>query len=112
MFPPEGVPSLEMLLDSGSCEPDEADDSEGGDGDNDDDECRALGAGQVLGKMSETDDMEHHEDNEETGECTGSSSDEDSDADNGMGRKAGVVRVMVESFADRCVKICAIFTLF
>ena len=38
MFPPEGVPSLDMLLDSGSCEPNDADDSEGGDGDNDDEE--------------------------------------------------------------------------
>ena len=48
-------------------------------------------------------DLEHAAD--EGSEIDDTSSDGDSDADNGMGRKAGAVRVMVESFADRCVVI-------
>lgn len=94
-----------MLLDSGSCIQNEAEESEGDD--DDDDESCAFGGGQVAEVTTTTDDPEQTQEDDETGECDGSSSDEDSGADNCMGRKTGVVRVMVESFADRCVTLLA-----
>lgn len=102
VFPPEGVPSLEMLLDSGSSERDQADELEDKNYGENDGEFHAFGGGHALEETNETDDSEHDEETVETEECDGSSSDGDSDADNGMGRKTGAVRVMVESFADRC----------
>jgi hypothetical protein len=104
VFPPEGVPSLDMLLDSGSLQ-NEAMGSEGSD---DDDESCTFSGGQSAEVTSATDDPEHNQEDDETRDCEGASSDEDSDADNGMGRKTGVVRVMVESFADRCVNLLAV----
>ena len=89
-------------MDSGSSERDQADELEDRNHGENDGECHAFGGGHALEETNETDDSEHDEEAVETEECDGSSSDGDSDADNGMGRKTGAVRVMVESFADRC----------
>ena len=100
VFPPEGVPSLDMLLDTGSCEQTEADLAEG---DHDEFAIDKDQEGQAAEDTSETDCSEQNVEVGEASEVEDSSSDGDSDADNGMGRKTGAVRVMVESFADRCV---------
>ena len=107
MFPPEGVPSLDMLLETDICEHDEAEESEADDDDNDcDTAVDAMGSerGQAA---TDVDDVDNDHVAGEGSEIDDTSSDGDSDADNGMGRKAGAVRVMVESFADRCVVISA-----
>jgi hypothetical protein len=101
VFPPEGVPSLDILLDTGSFEQAEADLSEG-----DDDERTNDNGGQAAEESSESDGTDQNQEADEPSELDDSSSDGDSDADNGMGRKAGAVRVMVESFADRCAAVC------
>jgi hypothetical protein len=88
-----------MLLDSGSSQQHDADLSEGGD------DCDGDNGGQTVEETSGTDDPETREEVDEASEADDSSSGGDSDADNGMGRKTGAVRVMVESFADRCVAL-------
>ncbi len=104
MFPPEGVPSLEMLLVTDVGERDEAEESEGDDDDNCDTAGAAMGSekGQAATEICNV-DKDHVA--EEASEIDDSSSDGYSDDDNGMGRKTGAARFMVESFADRCVAI-------
>ena len=113
VFPPEGVPSLEMLLDAGSCEQVEAEHSAADDDDDNEDDNGA----QAVEEIDETDDSEQNVEAGDASDHDDSSSNGDSDADNGMGRKTGAVRVMVESFADRCVALrdsseCSFCSLF
>jgi len=109
VFPPEGVPSLDMLLDTGISEQSAAGGAdEESDCDDDDHDDEVLGGGQAAEELDEADDTEQDQEVGETEECgdddDDSSSGGESDADNGMGRKTGAARVMVESFADRCVQ--------
>ena len=109
VFPPEGVPSLDMLLDTGISEQSAAGGAdEESDCDDDAHDDEVLGGGQAAEELDEADDTEQDQEVDETEECgdddDDSSSGGESDADNGMGRKTGAARVMVESFADRCVQ--------
>ena len=107
VFPPEGVPSLDMLLDTGGIEQGETAGAVEESDDNDDAEGEGLGGGRAAEECDETDDAEQDREVDEAEECgddDDSSSGGESDADNGMGRKTGAARVMVESFADRCVQ--------
>jgi hypothetical protein len=89
-----------MLLETDIGEQDEAEESEG---DDDDNHCDAAGA--AMGSEKGQAVIEICNVAEEASEIDDSSSDGYSDADNGMGRKTGAARFMVESFADRCVVI-------
>jgi hypothetical protein len=85
-----------MLLGSVAGEPGECDacqDDSGGNGVVED----------YDGPLDAQDVAEQSDDIDETDQSDCSSSEGGSDADNCLDRKTGAARVMVESFADRCV---------